>query len=61
MRIIKPSFSIEEEIDAKKIMSVIERAGRTCYKSESSISEESADKFIANILKRGQRKSDLFF
>ncbi len=53
MRIIKPSFSIEEEIDAKKIMSVIERAGRTCYKSESSISEESADKFIANILKRG--------
>ncbi len=53
MKIIEPSFSMEEEIDAKKIMSVIERAGRTCYKSESSISDGSADKFISNILKRG--------
>lgn len=53
MRIIEPSFCIEEEIDEKKIMSVIERAGRTCYKSESAVSDGSAEKFIANILKRG--------
>ena len=53
MKVIKPSFSIEEEIDPKKIMSVIEKAGRTCYKSESGISDGSAEKFIANILKRG--------
>jgi len=53
LKIIKPYFSIEEEIDAKKIMSVIERAGRTCYKSESAISDGSAEKFIANIIKRG--------
>lgn len=53
MKVIKPSFSIEEEIDPKKIMSVIEKAGRTCYKSESGISDGSAENFIANILKRG--------
>lgn len=53
MKIIKPSFIIEEEIDADKIMRVIERAGRTCYKSESSVSDGSAEKFITNILKRG--------
>ena len=53
LKVIKPSFSIEEEIDPKKIMSVIEKAGRTCYKSESGISDGSAEKFIANILKRG--------
>lgn len=53
MRIIEPSYIIEEEIDAKKIMGTIERAGRTCYKSEHNISDGSAEKFIANILKRG--------
>ena len=53
MKIIEPSFSIEEDIDPKKIMSVIEKAGRTCYKSESNISDGTAEKFIANILKRG--------
>lgn len=53
MRIIEPSFIIEDEIDPKKIMGVIERAGRTCYKSENAISDGSAEKFISNILKRG--------
>lgn len=53
MRIIEPSYIIEEELDAKKIMSTIERAGRTCYKSEHNISDGSAEKFISNILKLG--------
>lgn len=53
MRIIEPSYIIEEELDAKKIMTTIERAGRTCYKSEHNISEGSAEKFISNILKLG--------
>lgn len=53
MKIIKPSYVIEEEIDAQKMMQTIERAGRTCYKSEHNISEGSAEKFIANIIKRG--------
>ncbi len=53
MRVIKPSYVIEDELDPQKIMKTIERAGRTCYKSESNISDGSAEKFIANIIKRG--------
>lgn len=53
MKIIEPSYVIEEEIDAQKMMQTIERAGRTCYKSEHNISDGSAEKFIANIIKRG--------
>lgn len=53
MRIIEPYYVIEEELDAQKIMRTIERAGRTCYKSESKISDGSAEKFISNILKLG--------
>lgn len=32
---------------------LIERAGRTCYKSEKNISPESAEKFIKNIITSG--------
>ncbi len=53
MRIIEPYYIIEEEIDAKKIMTTIEKAGRTCYKSEHNISDGSAEKFITNILRSG--------
>jgi thymidylate synthase (FAD) len=53
MNIIKPYFVIEEEIDAKKIMLTLERAGRTCYKSEGNIGDGTAERFIAGIIKRG--------
>lgn len=53
MKIINAYYVIEEELDAKKIMTTIERAGRTCYKSEGNISDGSAERFIASILKRG--------
>ncbi|MDO4301498.1 MAG: FAD-dependent thymidylate synthase [Clostridia bacterium] len=53
MRIIEPTYIIEDEINAQAMMKTIERAGRTCYKSEHNISEGSAEKFIANIIKRG--------
>lgn len=53
MKIIKPSFVIEEELDPSKIMRTIEKAGRTCYKSENRIDEGSAEKFITSIIKRG--------
>lgn len=53
MKIIEPYYVIEEELDAKKIMATIERAGRTCYKSEGNIKEGSAERFIASILQRG--------
>ncbi|MBU1067443.1 FAD-dependent thymidylate synthase [Patescibacteria group bacterium] len=40
MKIIKPSYEILTDIDPKKIMANIERAGRTCYKSEDKIKTE---------------------
>lgn len=41
MRIIEPSFEILTEIDGDKILKRIERAARTCYKSEDRITENS--------------------
>jgi thymidylate synthase (FAD) len=53
MLLVKPSFKIIDEIDGVKILRSIEQAGRTCYKSEDKISEGSAGKFVAMIIKRG--------
>ncbi|MDE6356962.1 MAG: FAD-dependent thymidylate synthase [Eubacteriales bacterium] len=53
MKIIKPYYVIEQELDEEKILKSIERAGRTCYKSEENISEESAKRFVSGIIKRG--------
>ena len=53
MKIIDASVELVNELDAEKIMKHIERAGRVCYKSESRISDKSAEKFIANIIKSG--------
>jgi len=51
VRLIKPSVEIISSTpDALKL---IELAGRTCYKSEDKITEDSAEKFVAMILKRG--------
>ena len=53
MKIIEPSVELAQDLDAAEIMRHIERAGRVCYKSESNISDTSAEKFIANIIKSG--------
>ena len=53
MKIIEPSVELAQELNAAEIMRHIERAGRVCYKSESNISDTSAEKFIANIIKSG--------
>ncbi len=53
MKIVKPSYIIEQEIDQTKMLQTIERAGRTCYKSENLINPESAEKFVKNIISRG--------
>ena len=34
-------------------LQMIERAGRTCYKSEDRITDDSADKFVRMLIKRG--------
>ena len=53
MRIISPSFIIESEFDQRSILKQIERSGRTAYKSENLITEDSAEKFIKMIIKNG--------
>lgn len=53
MKIIEPSVELVGELDGEKTMKHIERAGRVCYKSESRISDKSAEKFISNIIKSG--------
>lgn len=54
MNIIKASYKIEDpKIDGMEIIKQIERIGRTCYKSEDKITDDSAVKFVSNIIKRG--------
>jgi thymidylate synthase (FAD) len=53
MKLIKPSFEILGNIDGNQILKSIEVAGRTCYKSEDKITDDSAIKFVAGIMKRG--------
>ena len=53
MRIIKASFIIEDSLDGNKIIKKIEKAGRTCYKSEENITPNSAKDFIKKILSTG--------
>lgn len=51
MNIIDQCWSFEEPIDGIEILKKLERAGRTCYKSEDRITDDSAKKFVAGILK----------
>lgn len=53
MRIVEPGVEIITPINGKEILNHIERVGRVCYKSENNITDESAEKFIAAIIKRG--------
>lgn len=52
MKIIKPSYEILTPIKGAKILKIIEKAGRTCYKSESRITETSAPKFVKMLINR---------
>ena len=53
MKIIEPSVEPVYDFDAAAIMKKIERAGRVCYKSEGNIKDDTAEKFIRGIIKRG--------
>ena len=52
MKIIPPSFIIEK-IDGEFMLKKIETAGRTCYKSETNITNESSKIFIKKIIELG--------
>ena len=53
MKIIEASYSIETPIDGAEILKRVEKAGRTCYKSEDRITEESAENFVRMLIERG--------
>ncbi|MCM1269950.1 MAG: FAD-dependent thymidylate synthase [Ruminococcus flavefaciens] len=54
MRFIEPSFKIlSEDFTRENVLSRIEIAARTCYKSEDKICEGSAAKMLNNLIKRG--------
>jgi thymidylate synthase (FAD) len=53
MRIVQAGFEIEQEIDGPAVLKRIERAGRTCYKSEDRITEDSASKFVRTLIASG--------
>jgi thymidylate synthase (FAD) len=50
MKIIDQSWSFEHSIDGLAILKQIEKAGRTCYKSEAKITEDSAIAFCRRII-----------
>lgn len=51
MKLIKPYVEFLDNIDRNAILQKIEKAGRTCYKSEANITPESASRFVANLVK----------
>lgn len=53
MKVIEPKVEFISVIDGKAILKQIEQCGRVCYKSEDNIAAGTAEKFVANIIKRG--------
>jgi len=53
MRLIKASYKILTDLKKEEILKSIEAAGRTAYKSEDKITQDSSAKFVATLIKRG--------
>lgn len=53
MRIIEPSYSLLQMPDPQQVLTHLELAARTCYKSEDKITPESAKGLIKRILQVG--------
>lgn len=56
MKIVSPSIEIMRTgLETEVILpeQFIEKVGRTCYKSEDKITNDSAAKFVSNLVKRG--------
>ena len=51
MKLVKPSFEVLHITPDP--LSLIELAGRTCYKSEDRMTEESAPRFVKMVINRG--------
>lgn len=53
MKIINSSVELINPPSYASLLSTVEAAGRTCYKSEDKITGDSAEKFVRGIIKRG--------
>ena len=53
MKLINPFYQILDLGFGHEYLARIERAGRTCYKSEDNITDDSAEKFVSMLIKRG--------
>ena len=52
MRLVEPWIKVEK-FDGVKIMKKLERACRTCYRSEDSMTEDSYKRLLTNCITRG--------
>lgn len=52
MNIVKPGFMIEERDEQRGGLAIIERAARTCYKTEDKITEGSAERMARMLIRR---------
>lgn len=53
MKIVEPSIEVLTPINHDEIIMAIERAARTCYKSESKITPESGVKMVKSLISSG--------
>lgn len=53
MKIIDASYEILTKVNGEQILKDIEKIGRTCYKSENKITEDSAKGFVGRLIKNG--------
>lgn len=53
MKIVNPGFEILTPIDGESVLKHIELCGRTCYKSEKKITDQSCRTFVKAIINRG--------
>lgn len=53
MKFVDPSYVIMSRIQGTDMIKFIEECGRTCYKSEDSITPDSAQEFVSMLIKKG--------
>jgi thymidylate synthase (FAD) len=53
MKIIEPYFEILHMADYNEILNLLEKAARTCYKSEDKITQGSAEQLLERLMKTG--------
>ena len=53
MRIVRPSVEIISDVSGEAVLKHLELCGRTCYKSEGKITDDSFAGFIKGIIRRG--------